>query len=37
VAQPDGHVEGPEKEKVTLDAGGTVVDTLKKLHVDGES
>jgi tyrosyl-tRNA synthetase len=37
VAQPDGPVEGPEKEKVTLDADGTVADTLKKLHVDGES
>jgi hypothetical protein len=32
VAQPEGHVEEPEKERVTLDAGGTVADTLKKLH-----
>lgn len=37
VAQPDGHVEGPQKENVTLDAGGTGADTLKKLHADGES
>jgi tyrosyl-tRNA synthetase len=37
VAQPDGHVEGAEKEKVSLDAGSSVTDTLKKLHVDGES
>jgi hypothetical protein len=35
VAQPDGHVDGPEKEKAALDAGATVSDTLERLHVDG--
>lgn len=32
VAQPDGHVEGPNAEKVTM--GQSTEDTLKKLHID---
>jgi tyrosyl-tRNA synthetase len=34
VAQPDGHVEGKDAEKVTL--GSSTEDTLKKLHIDGQ-
>ncbi len=37
IARPDGHVEGAEKEKATLDAGNSVTHNLKKLHVNGES
>ena len=36
VAKPDGHVEGRDAEKVSLDAGGSAEDTLRKLHIDGE-
>ncbi|TVY40545.1 Tyrosine--tRNA ligase, cytoplasmic, partial [Lachnellula occidentalis] len=32
VAQPDGHVEGPDAEKVNV--GGSVAETLEKLKVD---
>lgn len=34
VAQPDGHVEGKDAEKITL--GSSTEDTLKKLHIDGD-